>query len=291
MRTSLWRYAAPNLITATALCFGLLSIAAAFEGRYVDAGWWIIYAVVSDRIDGLVARSLKATSELGVQLDSLADFMNFGLAPAILVFAALDGKPELGLHEGSGRVYLMVGCAAWVLGATFRLARFNLDAEPDTPSGKPKIFFGIPTTLAAGTVVIWLLAFFKYAPASSPFATAGTSGAFVFPWPALSTPAAVWPALPAVMALGGLAMASNLRIPKLGKTRSRAFGVFVIVNLLIGVPLSFGRLFPEVLVWQPTMWIVVFVAWGLVSREARAMTPPIIFKDRPPPPPPDELLD
>ena len=110
------RYLAPNLITATALIFGMLSMVAAMEGRYVDAAWWIIYAAVTDRLDGLVARLVKGTSELGVQLDSLADFMNFGLAPAILVFAALGHHPELPFGAGAGRLFLMVGCAIWVLG-------------------------------------------------------------------------------------------------------------------------------------------------------------------------------
>ncbi len=283
------RYLAPNLITAFALVCGMLSIAASFEGRYVDAGWWIIYAVVSDRLDGLVARMLRGTSELGVQLDSLADFMNFGLAPAILVFAALGSTAELGFVDGEDRLYLMAGCAVWVLGATFRLARFNLDAEPDAPKGAQKLFFGIPTTLAAGLVVMWLLVFFKYVPPGSPFDTAGTSGVRLIP--GVTTPDAVWRFLPLAMAGGGLAMASNLRIPKLGKTRSRAFGLFVIINLAIGVPLSFGRLFPEILIFQPTMWVIVFVVWGVLSKEAQAIRPPAIFKDRPPPPPPDELLD
>jgi CDP-diacylglycerol--serine O-phosphatidyltransferase len=288
------RYLAPNLITALALVFGLLSIAAAFEGRYVDAGWWIIYAVVSDRADGLVARMLKGTSELGVQLDSLADFMNFGLAPAILVFAALGENEALGFQDGGQRLLLMAGCAVWVLGATFRLARFNLDAEPEEPGVPkpkgPKIFFGIPTTLAAGLLVMWLLTFLKYAPASGQgFDSRGSSGAMLFG--DLMTPLGVWRAFPVVMALGGLAMASNLRIPKLGKSRSKAFMGFIVLNLLVGIPLSFARLFPEITIWQPTMWVVVFLVWGMLSKEAQAMQPPAIFKDRPPPPAPDELLD
>jgi CDP-diacylglycerol--serine O-phosphatidyltransferase len=292
-KNQMLRYLAPNLITMLALLFGLLAIAAAFEGRYVDAGWWIIYAVVSDRADGLVARMLKGTSELGVQLDSLADFMNFGLAPAIVVFAALGMNPASPFQHGGDRVLLMAGCAVWVLGATFRLARFNLDAEPEVPGVPkpkgPKIFFGIPTTLAAGLVMVWLLTLLKYAPAGGMFATRGSSGALLLG--DLATPAGVWRAFPYIMAAGGLAMASNLRMPKLGKSRSKAFMLFIVLNLLVGIPLSFLRLYPEVLIWQPTMWVVVFLVWGLLSKEAQAMRPPVIFKDRPPPPPPDELLE
>ena len=73
------RYLAPNLITAASLVFGLVSLSAAHRGDWRLAGWMIIYAVMCDRLDGLVARRLKATSEFGVQLDSFADFLNFGL--------------------------------------------------------------------------------------------------------------------------------------------------------------------------------------------------------------------
>jgi CDP-diacylglycerol--serine O-phosphatidyltransferase len=283
------RYLAPNLITATALVFGMLSIAAAMEGRFVAAGWWIIYAVCTDRIDGFVARLVRGTSELGVQLDSLADFLSFGLAPAVLVFAALGHHPDLPFAEGGGRLVLLVGCAVWVLGATFRLARFNLTADQETPPGQRKIFFGVPTTLAAGLVVIWLLAAFKYAPATSPLGTAGSSGVRLVP--GLETPDALWRWIPVAMLLGGMAMASNLRMPKLGKSRSRAFTAFVIANLVLGIPLCFARLYPEALALQPTLWLVVFLAWGLVSAEARAIRPPAIFRTRPPPEPPDDLLD
>lgn len=283
------RYLAPNLITMSAVVFGLLSISSAMDGRYVDAGWWIIYAVCTDRLDGLVARALKGTSDLGVQLDSLADFLNFGLAPAVLMFAALGGHPDLPFAVGSGRAYLMIGCAVWVLGATFRLARFNLTADTDAQPGQKKIFFGIPTTLAAGWVVIWLLALLKYVPPSSPFGTAGTSGGMLVP--GFETPSGVWWWLPLVMAGGGLAMASNLRMPKLGKSKSRAFTVFVLINLAIGVPLSFARLYPELLALMPTMWLVVFLVWGALSKEARAIKPPPIFRTIPPPAPPDDLLD
>jgi CDP-diacylglycerol--serine O-phosphatidyltransferase len=283
------RYLAPNLITASALIFGILSITSAMEGRYVDAAWWTTYAVLTDRLDGLVARMVKGTSELGVQLDSLADFMNFGLAPAILLFAVLSGHPALPFADGVGRFYLMAGCAVWVLGATFRLARFNLNADAPPVPGQVKLFFGIPTTLAAGLLIVWLLVFLKYEPAGSPLGSTGSSGAMLLT--GFTTPLQVWLAMPAVMGLGGLAMASNLRMPKLGKSRSRAFTAFILINLAVGIPLAFARRYPEVLILQPSMWVVVFLVWGILSKEARAMQPPPIFNPRPPPAPPDDLID
>ena len=67
------RYLAPNLVTSLGMVFGLLSIVAALEQRFADAGWLIVWAVLLDRVDGLVARLLRATSSFGVQMDSFMD--------------------------------------------------------------------------------------------------------------------------------------------------------------------------------------------------------------------------
>ena len=80
-----FRYLAPNLITLSSMIFGLVSLWSAHNGNASLSAWMIIYAVLTDRLDGLVARAMKATSELGMQLDSFADFLNFGIAPAYLV--------------------------------------------------------------------------------------------------------------------------------------------------------------------------------------------------------------
>ena len=71
--TRVLRYLAPNLITLSSMIFGLVSLWSSHNGDPALAAWMIIYAVLTDRIDGLVARALKATSELGMQLDSFAD--------------------------------------------------------------------------------------------------------------------------------------------------------------------------------------------------------------------------
>src|SRR5262249_56924431 len=76
------RYLAPNLVTFASLTFGMSSIVASFEHRFVDAAWFVMFSVLTDKLDGFVARLVKGTSEFGVQLDSFADFLNFGIAPA-----------------------------------------------------------------------------------------------------------------------------------------------------------------------------------------------------------------
>jgi CDP-diacylglycerol---serine O-phosphatidyltransferase len=87
------RYVVPNAITGASMLFGLTSLGNSAAGNYALAGWMIIYAVLSDRIDGLVARSLRATSALGMQLDSFADFLNFGIAPAAAARFTLSKRP------------------------------------------------------------------------------------------------------------------------------------------------------------------------------------------------------
>src|SRR6478735_8800104 len=95
------RYMAPNIITLSSMVFGLVSLYSAHNGNAPLAAWMIIYAVLTDRLDGLVARALKATSELGMQLDSFADMLNFGIAPAFLVLMYVGGRVEYFQH-GTG---------------------------------------------------------------------------------------------------------------------------------------------------------------------------------------------
>ena len=288
------RYLAPNLITSLGILCGLLSVAASVDGRYYDAGWFIIYASLTDRLDGLVARTLRGTSELGVQLDSLADLITFGIAPATLLYASLGGAPELPFHDGAGRLYLMVAAAAWVLSACFRLARYNISMEVD--DRKPVIFFGVPTTLAAGTLAVWFLTFMKYSPEGA-FLSAHSQVTEQNLYGALTTPEAVWRWFPAAVLVGAFMMASNLRMPKLGLARSKVATVFVMSNVAAGSVCGLLNIYPEYLVWPPTLWLVLFLVWGQVSPTARRMRPPPILPSQDPPPgeepvrPEDDLVD
>ena len=285
------RYLAPNLVTTASLVFGMLSIASAIEGNPVAAAWFIIYAVLTDRLDGFVARLVRGTSELGVQLDSFADFLNFGLAPAVLIYTTIGAEPSLPYAEGTGRLVLIVGCIAWVLSATFRLARYNITTD-DAPN---KIFFGVPTTLAAGTFAIWFLALVKYTAEGSPLSPdEAFGGAALFG--EREVPEGIWRGVPIVMYVGAFLMASSLRMPKLGVMRSKAATVFVLSNVGLGYLFGFAQLFPEYLVWPPTLWLVTFLIWGQFSPEARRYSPPPIFPAVDPPPgqepvrPEDDLL-
>lgn len=260
------RYLAPNALTAVSMMFGLISLVSAHRGDYALAAWMVIYAVLSDRLDGLIARALRATSSFGMQLDSFADFLNFGVAPAFLMYTYLSGHPELPYATGAARVGLMLACGTWVLGGVFRLARYNVTSDEDAPT---TIFFGIPTTLAGGLLAIWFLALYKYAPEAPAF-----GGHRLFSG---DTPSVVFMYLPAGMVALAYLMASSLPMPKSRIGSSRIFAAVVISGVLAGYVCGILRLFPELMALLPSTWILVFLIWGQVSRTGRGMTPPRLF--------------
>jgi CDP-diacylglycerol--serine O-phosphatidyltransferase len=136
----------PNVITLLALCAGLTAIRLSVEDRLEWALAAIVFAAMLDGIDGRVARMLKGTSRFGAELDSLADFVNFGVAPALILYF-------WGLHE--------LKSAGWIAALTFaicaalRLARFNVMIEdPDRPAWAGNYFVGVPAPAGAITVLL-----------------------------------------------------------------------------------------------------------------------------------------
>ena len=136
----------PNIFTLLGLCAGLTAIRMAIEGRYDVAVAAVILAAVLDGLDGPVARLLKATSRFGAELDSLADFVNFGVAPAIMIFTwALGPTKSIG--------WIIVLCFS--ICAALRLARFNVALDnKDEPTWKSGYFMGAPAP--AGAIVVLL---------------------------------------------------------------------------------------------------------------------------------------
>lgn len=269
-----FRYLAPNLITLSSMIFGLVSLWSSYNGDYPLAAWMIVYAVLTDRLDGLVARAVKGTSELGMQLDSFADSLNFGIAPAFLVLTYLSGRPDLPYHDrGAAHTLLFIVCGGYMLCAVFRLARYNVLSDDQVPT---KIFFGFPTTLSGGMLASWILVFLKYDPhTSSGFGDAKLFGG------AFQTPPAVWTYFPIAVAVFGYLMASRLPMPKLGKTKNRPLGVLLLVLMTIGYVCGFLMRYPEALFWMPTLWCLIFLIWGQASASARAMYPPPLFPRTP----------
>jgi CDP-diacylglycerol--serine O-phosphatidyltransferase len=140
------RMLVPNVITLLAICAGLTAIRLSIEGRMTLAVYAIVFAAALDGIDGRIARLIKGQSKFGAELDSLADFVNFGVAPGLMLYFWQ-------LHE--------LGNAGWIAAMVFaisgglRLARFNATMDdPNKPAFAANFFTGVPAPAGAITVLL-----------------------------------------------------------------------------------------------------------------------------------------
>lgn len=198
----------PNLVTILGLCAGLTAIRFAFVGRFDLAAGLIVFAAVIDGFDGLLARKLDAASPIGAELDSLADFVDFGVAPAIVVYlSVLSGTGDLGWTFAL--VFAVCCC--------LRLARFNVNR--DVPLEGRAHFVGVPAPAGAllGLLPVFLTLGGLVDAAEAPWAVAGWLG------------------------LVGLLMVSRIRTfsPKaLRISRERSRFILVAAALLVGLTLT-----------------------------------------------------
>jgi len=139
----------PNLVTSLAACAGITSISLSSEGRFMPALWALLVACICDGMDGRIARLLNASSKLGAELDSLADFVNFGVAPAMFMYFWMTGGPDHTLADGTVVAPLFIrvvlGCSLYyAMCDCFRLARFNTMLEQETAPYWKHFFTGVP---------------------------------------------------------------------------------------------------------------------------------------------------
>ena len=149
MKRSNLIYILPNLFTASSIFVGVISIVEASKENFVLASWLVLLALIFDGLDGRVARMTNTTSQFGVEFDSLADIISFGIAPAMLLYFFIG-------HE-FGRFGILVS-ALYVIFGAIRLARFNIS----TAKTDPNVFIGLPIPTAAVFVSMWILLFNKY---------------------------------------------------------------------------------------------------------------------------------
>ncbi|MBZ4023404.1 CDP-diacylglycerol--serine O-phosphatidyltransferase [Rhodobacter sp. TJ_12] len=138
----------PNLVTLSGMCLGLTSIRFAMVGKYETAVMLLLLSAVIDGLDGLLARRLKATSDFGAELDSLSDFLCFGVAPGVLVY-----RFAMGEGNALGWIFVLVYAAA----ACLRLARFNVMRGEE---GATTHFTGVPAP--AGAILALLPVFLTF---------------------------------------------------------------------------------------------------------------------------------
>ncbi len=148
----------PNAITAAALCSGLTGVRFAISGDWREAIFAVILAGLLDGIDGRIARLLKAQSRFGAELDSLADSLSFGMAPALILYLwTLQEIPRVGWFAS----------LAFAICCALRLARFNAQIDTDDQPHKSAGFLtGVPAPVGAGLVFLpfylWMATGYEY---------------------------------------------------------------------------------------------------------------------------------
>lgn len=189
----------PNLFTAGSIFLGVISIVYASRGNFEYACWFILISMVLDGLDGRVARLTNTASKFGVEFDSLADVVAFGVAPALLLYFYVG--------VDYGRLGMSVSALFVILGAV-RLARFNI-----TSSQEPNFFIGLPIPSAAVVIMMWVLIDLEYDFIKAcGYGYAMLVGSFFI----------------------SILMVSNIRYPSFKKMRWN-FISFIAVILLLGV--------------------------------------------------------
>lgn len=224
---------APNVLTLLALCAGMTAIRFAMNGNFVGAVYAIIVAGIFDGLDGRLARLLKSTSSFGAELDSLSDFISFGVAPAAVLYLwtmeALHGV-------GWAIVLFFAVCCA------LRLARFNIQASAEPPAYTAGFFTGVPAPAGAGLVMVPMFLSFEW-------------GDWLFRSPYLSA-----------VTVSGVALLMVSRVPTVSLKRIRVPQHLVVPTLLgIGVLTAFFTTAP----W-PTLTLVGIVYIGSIPVTVHA---------------------
>ncbi len=217
------------------MILGFASIVQSAAGEFESAAWLVLWGVLLDKLDGAAARALNASSEFGAEMDSFADFVAFGLAPAALVFFHLTGGV---VSPGQGGI--AGACAVYALAAAIRLARFNVS----DPEGGGFMFIGVPTTLCGAIL-------------ASGWLSAASQGwiEIVSPW------------LPLVLIVAGALMVSNVRIPKFVLRWSKPVNAFQVVNMLVAYVLVPLRMFPEYLFLLSTGFLLCGTGWAFFRAD------------------------
>ncbi|MCX2716982.1 CDP-diacylglycerol--serine O-phosphatidyltransferase [Helicobacter sp. MIT 21-1697] len=225
----------PNLFTAGSIFLGVLSVIYASKGKFEIACWLILISMILDGFDGRVARLTNTASKFGVEFDSLADVVAFGVAPAMLLYF------YIGMDYG--RLGMSVPAIFVIFGAV-RLARFNI-----TSSSEPNFFIGLPIPSAAVIVMLWVLIDLQY----------GFIKAYGYEY----------------IMLGGsfiisILMVSNIRYPSFKKIKWN-FKSFIAVILLLGIIYIYPQetlcaLMSGYVVYGIVRWIIITIRFSIKSN-------------------------
>ncbi|CTQ33790.1 CDP-diacylglycerol--serine O-phosphatidyltransferase [Jannaschia rubra] len=224
----------PNLVTILGLCFGLTSIRFTFADQFHFAAGLLILAALVDGLDGLLARRLNASSPFGAELDSLSDFVCFGVAPALMVY-------HFGLERLAGMGWL--AALFFAICCCLRLARFNVAAKAETSDGKS--FTGVPAPAGA------MLGIFPVTLYLAGFADLRDMQILI----------AIW-----VVFVGAMMIArfSTISLKAMRVDRDN------VVYVLLGAALIIGLMLTRIWLFHvcATVIYLAILGWGLVRRRA-----------------------
>lgn len=230
------RYLVPNAVTAASMLIALAAIVQASRGAHESAAWLIVWCALLDRADGFLARRVHASSDFGVQFDSLADLLAFCVAPAMFVYFLLTDDPRYAvLVEASWRrAVLLTSVGAYaVLGAS-RLARFNVQTHRIGPNWSR----GLPVPIAGGVAATFVLAAWE-----------------------LSLPPWVVAASPLVLLVSAVFMISTLWLPRSLGGRKRTTLALQLLGAMTIYGCGITRMFPTLLLAialaYPTLGFIV----------------------------------
>jgi CDP-diacylglycerol--serine O-phosphatidyltransferase len=257
-RVAAWRYVIPNAITCGGILFGVLGVQAAIAGRPIAAAWWGLYCTLTDRLDGATAKALGATSALGVQLDSLADVVGFGMVPPAVLWAWFRLHPEAGWATPGLRALLSAICVVFTIASALRLARYNVKAA----QGGAAHYTGTPTTMTAGIALVAFLTLLKY---SAPSLHAPE---WIDPWHLFGPLRldALVPYSPLLLVVGAIGMLAPLRVPHLGRTRSRLTTALLFGSAGLGYLAGLLHTFPEYLLGGGLFYLILSIRYHFKTR-------------------------
>jgi CDP-diacylglycerol---serine O-phosphatidyltransferase len=236
----------PNAITALSIVLACSALVQAHEGQYSAAAWSIVWCALLDRIDGAVARFAHASSEFGRQLDSLADFVAFCVAPGLMVYFLFTGAPRYSqiIAQPAFHTTLAAAVIAYIVAGGIRLARFNVTAA-NLRSGW---YEGLTTTFAGLILVTFLLSAEQY-----------------------SWPLEIMASTPYLLMACSVLMISNLPLPKSLRPEQRGLFAFVAVAHVVVYVLGVLRSFPAVLLLfalaYPLLGFSLGLRWSRRHRE------------------------
>jgi CDP-diacylglycerol---serine O-phosphatidyltransferase len=250
------RFLVPNLFTGLNFLLGIGSILVMHEtfsdpgpGKslvwlskppLVLAAWMIIWCTLLDKLDGVSARLLRATSAFGAHFDSMADLTAFGIAPGLLVYfytQKLDPS-----WFASHRTVMLAACSLYMLCAAVRLARYNAVDSANLE----RFIQGLPSPFAGGIVVLVVILHATHLAGGSD-----AGGTFFFA---------------GLLIAMSLLMVSPLYLPKLGRRENRWLNAFQLLNVFAGYLCGFGMIFPEYLLALLLIYATVGFTLGILDR-------------------------